>query len=264
MEAVLKECKPMGNSAAVYVPKEWENKKVLVRLLSPREMALEALQEHMPYVMGAYLYGSYVREEETPESDIDVLVVASRKFEVRKQHLLDVVVVTPSEVDSLLEKDPVQLTPILAEAQPLLNDALLQDLKDRSIDSMKYMKLVRDNSRILKENEELIETKARIGAVIYSLMIRMKAVYLVKKLLSSEKYTAKGYKQYLLSQGLDEEGYEGLNKVYRAIRDDKSLPSGVVELSDIKVLQHILEGENNSLKEILEDGKKKQANQEED
>jgi len=264
MEAVLKKCKPMGNSAAVYVPKEWENKRVLVRLMSPREMALDVLQEHMPHVIGAYIYGSYVREEETPESDIDVLVIASRKFEVRKQHLLDVVVVTPSEVDSILEKDPVQLTPILAEAQPLLNDALLRDLRDRRIDPRKYLKLVKDNGRILKENEELIENEAKIGAVIYSLIIRMKAVYLVKKLLSSEKYTTKGYKQYLLSQGLDEEGYEGLNKVYRAIRDDKSLPSGVVELSDIKVLQHILEMENNRLEEILKNGKEKQANQEED
>ncbi|MFH1403786.1 MAG: DUF2080 family transposase-associated protein [Candidatus Altiarchaeota archaeon] len=264
MEALVKDCRRMGNSAAVYVPKDWENRKVLVRLLSPRELALDALQEHMPYVMGAYLYGSFVRGEETPESDIDVLVVASRKFEVRKQPLLDIVVVTPSEVDSILEKDPVQLVPIIAEAEPLLNDALLQDLKGRKIYPARYMKLIKDNNRILKENKELIEKKAKIGAVIYSLMIRLKAIYLVRKLLSSEKYTTVGYTQYLLSQGLDEEGYNGLNRVYRAIRDDKPLPSEVVEMENILLMQQILERENSSLKELIEDGEKKQANQKED
>jgi hypothetical protein len=133
---------------------------------------------------------------------------------------------------------------------------MLRDLKGRKIDPMKYMKLVRDNNRILKENEGLIEKKARIGAVIYSLMIRVKAVYLVKKLLSSSKYTTKEFKQCLLGQGLDEEGYRGLMEVYRAIRDDAPLPSEVVEIEDIRVLQNILEQENNRLREILEDGEK--------
>jgi predicted nucleotidyltransferase len=256
MKTLLKKCKPMGNSAAVYVPKEWENRKVLVRLMSPREIALDVLQEHMSHVIGAYLYGSYVRGEETSESDVDILVVASKKFEIKKEPSLDITVVTLNEVDSILNKDPIQLTPILAEAEPLLNDALLKELKSREIDPTKYLKLVKDNTRILKESKELIEKRARIGAVIYSLMIRLKAVYLVKKILSGTRYTSKGYKQYVLSQGLDEESYNGLNMVYRAVRDEKRLPSNVVEIGDIMILQQILEKENNSLKEMLEDGKK--------
>ncbi|MFH1054761.1 MAG: nucleotidyltransferase domain-containing protein [Candidatus Altiarchaeota archaeon] len=255
MDGLVKVCRPMGNSSAVYVPRGWQNQKVVVRLLSPREAALEALMPYLPKIVGAYMHGSHVRGEETQHSDIDVLVVASEKIKIPSTFPLDIVVSTPEEVDWLLSNDPIQLTPILSEAEALINGPYLQTLRERKIDQRGYLKLVKDTSRILKENRELIKGRKRIGAVIYSLLIRLKAVYLARMLLSGGKYANKDFKDYVLPKGLSEKAYEGLYTVYRAVRDDKPLPDSLLDIEDILVLQGILEKENKSLGAMLEDGK---------
>ena len=82
---ILKEVVSIGNGAAVYVPKEYSGREVLITLPEGideiKNRILRSLIEWMPNIIGVYLFGSYARKEEDMLSDIDILVVTQEKNE---------------------------------------------------------------------------------------------------------------------------------------------------------------------------------------
>ena len=77
-QELIKPIVKVGNSAGIILPKEWLNGKEKVELIeTPKDIKkelLEVLDSYLPDIIGIYLTGSYARGEETPESDIDILV----------------------------------------------------------------------------------------------------------------------------------------------------------------------------------------------
>ena len=75
---LLKEVKPFGNGAQIIVPKEWTGKTVLITLQSK---TLEDIKKDLlnnikglDKVACIAIIGSYVRNENLPESDVDVVI----------------------------------------------------------------------------------------------------------------------------------------------------------------------------------------------
>src|SRR3972149_65255 len=82
MQAQIKKAIKAGNSSAVILPRAWLNKEVRIELVKKTpEMilydVLEILKKKIDLasIIGIYLTGSYARDEEDQNSDIDVLVV---------------------------------------------------------------------------------------------------------------------------------------------------------------------------------------------
>jgi predicted nucleotidyltransferase len=240
MDILVKECRRMGNSASVYVPKEWVNRKVVVSLLSPKDLVLEAVKPHLKHVVGAYLYGSYVRGEEIEESDIDALIVTSRKVQIDRQKPLDLVIATQAELEKLLDEDPVKIMPIIRECQPIINEVYIDRLKATKINPKKYLGFVRETLKKVCDYEGAIKKEEHLSAIIYSLMMRLRVAYMTKLMLACKEYGNKEFKKHVLSKGLEEEAYDGLYRVYRAVRDKRALPNKVVCLEDISDLNKIV------------------------
>jgi len=230
----------MGNSASVYVPREWINQKVVVSLLSPEDMVLEAVKSQLKHVVGVYLYGSYVRGEETEESDIDALIVTSRKIRIEYRRPLDLVVATREELEKLLYEDPVKIMPILRECRPLINEAYLEKLKESKINAKKYLGFVAETLRKVSGYEGAIPKQEHLSAIVYSLMMRLRVAYMTKLMLEGRDYRSRDFKKYVLNKGLEEEAYDGLYSVYRAVRDKKPLPKKAVNLEDISDLNKLV------------------------
>lgn len=257
MESLVKECKPSGNSASVYVPKEWENQLVRVSLLSPREVILEVLKPHLQYVKGAYIYGSHVRGEAKEGSDIDALVVVSKKIGIKPKKPLELIITTEEELKAELDRHPITIKPILKEAQVLINGELLDRLKAVEIDNQKYLDFLSETIQRTKEYTPLIEGEKKLRAIVYSLMLRLKATYHLKLMTVGKNYTHRGFQEYVSSCGLDEDAYEGLYWVYRMVRDKKTFLEAQTTLDDIKRLNEIVCAEAERMKVMLNVEKKK-------
>lgn len=240
MDVLVKECRRMGNSASVYVPREWINQKVVVSLLSPKDLVLETVKPHLKHVVGIYLYGSYVRGEETEESDIDALVVTSRKVQIDRKKPLDLVVATQRELEQLLDEDPVKIMPIIRECQPVINEVYIEKLKATKINARKYLGFVKETLKKVCDYEGVIKKEEHLSAIVYSLMMRLRVAYMTKLMLLSKEYSNKDFKKYVLSKGLEIEAYDGLYRVYRAVRDKRALPKKAVNLEDILDLNKIV------------------------
>lgn len=257
METLIKECKPRGNSASVYVPKSWENHLVRVSLLSPRELILEVLKPHLPYVKGVYVYGSHVRGEAGEESDVDALVVVSKRIDIKLKRPLELVVATEKALRAELDRNPITLKPILNEAQVIINDELLERLKAVEVDKQRYVDFLNETIQRTKENVPLLEGEKKIRAVVYSLMLRLKSIYHLKLMQEDGKYTHRGFKEYALSLGLEGDVYEELYWFYRMIRDKKDLVRVHLDLEDIKHFNGIVCTEAERMKVVLDVKKKK-------
>lgn len=254
MNVLIKEAKRMGTSASVYVPKEWLGKKVIVQLLSPKEMILDTLLPHMQHIIMVGLYGSCVRGEETINSDVDVFVVTDKKMRVKYPKPLDVLMVTEEELYDILQDDPIQLMPVILESQALMNEPYLQGLKSVKVNPRKYLKVVKSTEDVLKEHERLIPKREKLGYVVYSLMMRLKALRLIELMLSGKKHSTKEYERYIQGLGIGKEPYKGLQSVYKSVRDDIKLPVGVLSLDDIKLLHEVVGRENKRIKRVIQNG----------
>jgi predicted nucleotidyltransferase len=257
METLIKECKPSGNSASIYVPKDWENRLVRVSLLSPRELIIEVLKPHLQHVRGAYVYGSYVRGEAKEGSDIDALIVVSKKIDIAPKKPLELIVATEEALRATLDKCPIPLKSILNEAEVLINDELLERLRAVEIDHQRYIDLLNETIQRTEKYTPAIEREQNLRAIVYSLILRLRAVYHLKLMKEGRKYTHKGFKEYVLKCGLDEDAYEGLCWIYRMVRDKKTFSEAKITLDDIKKLNAIARAEAERVRSVIGVKKKK-------
>ncbi|PIU76104.1 hypothetical protein COS75_00845 [Candidatus Pacearchaeota archaeon CG06_land_8_20_14_3_00_35_12] len=219
----------MGNGAAVYVPKEYEGKEVLVILPEGiedlKKRVLSKLIQFMPNVLGVYLYGSYARGEEKQNSDIDILIIVQEK-DIRIKELfddVDVRVLTLKEIRKGIENFPVVTLPILKESKVFLNPLLLEELRNSKINFDKFKWHFQDIKRIIKIVKTFVEMDEEDISPdnIYSLMMRIRICNMMESLVKNEIFSNKSVKKVLLNYGLTEDEYEKFYSIYQQIRDNK-------------------------------------------
>lgn len=192
----------VGNSAGVLLPKEFLNTqvKIILQPLDIEKDVLDILSERnlLPNVVGVYLAGSYARNEQTIESDIDVLVITDKINDKIKKEKYDLMLVSKDLVDEKMKKNIFPLLPMMIEAKPIINKLLLEDyLKTRiTKDNIKWhiettksaMNVVREYIRLAEETGKGV---VDIGA--YSLILRLRTIYLINCLRKNKKWTKKGF-----------------------------------------------------------------------
>ncbi len=228
-EIVEKEVVRFGNGSIVYTPKKWIGEKVLVILeekpVDIKAEVIEALKPYLGNVEGAFLFGSHARGEATEKSDIDVLVVADRRLGIAKTGRVDFLVKTKEGLIEGMKTDPTLfLHQAITEAQPILNGALLEELKATRI-KPDFRKFLDSTLSAFKRTKEILGRQQKefldTNAPVYSLVLRMKTLFIIQCYKKGIVFSNKGFVQNLIRHGFSEAQAMEFLDVYRAERDDK-------------------------------------------
>ena len=246
---ITKKAREVGTSAGVLLPRSWLNKQVVVTLYEPsREKILlevmSCLFEHKlnEEAKGVYLFGSYGRGDYEIDSDIDVLVLTSNTNEVIRKDNYEILVVSE---DSFLKnlKSSLNYQSILREAKVVLNEELFD--KYRAIakkQGFDYRSLLKEIESVFKINKDTVrmcgeERMVVPDGVVYSLILRLRELYLIKCILSSKSYQKEDF--------LKAVGEKAYLSYLRVKRDNKELDNTPAD-----ELKNLLELSEKWLKEL--------------
>ena len=129
---MLKQTIRVGNSAGILLPKRYLGSLVEVKIKTPnheeiKQQILDKLNPYLENVMGIYLAGSYARNEEKPDSDIDLVVITSEDLEIKMENY-HILCLDYSKLVTEMEESIIEYYPMLLESKPILNKALLKQL----------------------------------------------------------------------------------------------------------------------------------------
>ncbi len=228
---LIKQVVEIGNGAAVYVPKEYLGQ--VVALILPegtreiQQRILTALVRYMPNILGVYLYGSYARDEQQPDSDIDILVVTKERDATLKRHLndIDARVLPLDAIRKAIREHPLFIVPVIREAKVLLNPALLEELRTLPFNRAQFQWPLKEVERTVKIIETFLALDSDTAPIapthLYSLILRIRVCFLIECLLHNKAYTHKRLKENLMKQGFRSEAIERWFSIYRAVRDNE-------------------------------------------
>jgi len=259
-EQLLRDVTEIGNGAHIFVPRDWLYQKVLVVKIPKLTIEEQIIQSLIPYldnIVGVFLYGSYARGEQEKDSDVDVLVVAKKKFKIKDKGRLSFEVIEYDKLEDSIKFNPLMFYQIIQEAKPIINLLLLENFKKIKFNVkapiLKWF--VESTKDHIKSDKEFIELDKLDGdyltsyAVVYSLILRLRGILLIKRMLSNKLYTRALFKRWLMKHIPNIE-YEKIYNIYRAERDDKKVKYKV-KLSQIEDLLDLLKKEINKLEKRL-------------
>lgn len=243
-----------GNSGHVVLPKEYVGKRIRF-ILEPKTFQnikfeiLEILKPYLENILGVYLYGSYARSEQTLNSDIDILVITNTKLKIiDKINDYKIVSGTITDTERALNRNAVLVLPIIKEAKTIINPDLLEKYKGYKF-TKKNTKLFLDNSAsVLELNEKGINLDFEIGSLVYSLMLRVRGLLMIRLMLNNKFYSRASLISYLKDNNFSQDKIEDAYKIYSKERDGiKIIKSEIITKDDISRLLSIAK---NLLKEV--------------
>jgi hypothetical protein len=75
-ERITRKATKFGNSAHILVPKGWQDEELILvkpKRLDIKEEIIKLIYPYLDKIIAVFLYGSYSREEQEKNSDIDIL-----------------------------------------------------------------------------------------------------------------------------------------------------------------------------------------------
>ncbi len=256
-EQIRRKVARSGNGGAVWVPRDWLGEEIIVTRIESQKLSLEEelIKILLPYlkdISGVFLYGSYARKEETQNSDIDILVIAKNKLKIENTKRFDINFIEVKKIKEAVQKNPF-IYAIINEAKPIINSYLLEDLKQNKKDFKDFIKWFKettyDSINIANEFIGLDKLESNYldsYNVVYSLILRLKGIFLIKLVLEDKEFSNLSFKRFI-TQFISESEFRKLYGVYRSIRDDKKLGDLKIEISLIKKLFEVLQQEVKNL-----------------
>ncbi|MFA5855868.1 MAG: nucleotidyltransferase domain-containing protein [Candidatus Pacearchaeota archaeon] len=254
MDVQIKKAIKAGNSSAVTLPRAWLNRDVRVELIkkTPETILLEVikiLNENIDLkdVIGIYLTGSYARNEETLESDIDILVITNKiDKEIINKGIYNILIISTELLYQKLDRDLFPIGQMIKEAKPLLNSEYLKsiEVKITNKNIKWYLETTKEKiiliKKILEKSKNLDILSDKIA---YTLILRIRTLEIILKLINNETYSNKEFLRKIKNISKGNNSYEGyLNIKYE--KDDKNR----ISLKEAKKLLSYLE---NQLEEII-------------
>ncbi len=198
METIVKQAREVGTSAGVLLPRKWLNKQVVVTLFLPdkAEIAKDVLdflftKNLNEEVKGIYIFGSYSRGDYDRGSDIDILVITSEinKFITYKNYEIFL-----CSEESLSKNFLTNLyyASMLNEIDVIVNKELIEKYiqNKKSFNPKKTLGEIRG---VLKMNKDFVNfctdyDEKVLDGVVYSLVLRLRELYLIKCLALKKTY----------------------------------------------------------------------------
>lgn len=257
-ERITRSVKVFGNGAHVFVPKSWAGEQII--LVRPKKKAikeriLETLNQYLDSIIGVYLYGSYARDEQKDDSDVDLFVITDKKIKIRAKGF-EIISLEQKEIEKAIKLEPLLMHSILSEAKPIINSGLIEELKSKYKSKLSdFTSFLEDCKRIIKINEGFLESEngehSSKEAVIYSLVLRLRGLFMLKSLLEHKLYTHKAFKQWI-AKNLPEIDFDTIYQAYRLSKHEHKITQKV-KVKDLKILLEFLKNEIHS----IEHGKKR-------
>lgn len=224
----------IGNGAHIFAPKEWLNEEVIIMRVprkNPKEEILKLIYPNLDKIIAVFLFGSYARNEQEKESDIDVFIVASEKFKIITKNI-DMVIVPENKLEVAKKLNPILFYSMLQETIPILNSSYFEKLRREKINLRYFKDFLKDTKSSIKSNKELMEMDRKLKnkdaseSVIYSLLLRLRGIFIINLLLNGKKYSKEVFREWLVkNSGAD---YSKVYKIYRAVRDNKKIEEKIL------------------------------------
>ena len=246
----------VGNGAHIFAPKEWINEKVLIVRLEKKSIKEEILQRLYPYldrIIGVFLYGSQARGEATEDSDVDVLVIARDKFEMGEEEKFRFIVITEDSLSNAIKTNPIMMYSIFREAKAIINEDSLNKLRQIKINPGLFKQFIQTTKESIKSDEEIIDLDKKTGetisnSVLYSLILRLRGIFIINSLLNKEKYSNSLFKKWINSKC--KINYEEVYSIYQALRSGKEL-GDKVPIKSGEILVDLLKEELKKLEQLI-------------
>lgn len=226
-----------GNSAGVLLPREWLGKQVKIILIDRtseiKKEILDILDPYLNDIIGIYLVGSYARNEQRADSDVDIIAISKniRKHIISGIYNIDVY--TLKGIKDTIKKNPIMILPSLLEAKPIINKSLLEELTSINISLKNFRDYIKECKRIININKSIIKLdkiesrNLESKEIIYSLLLRLRGIYMMNCILENKRYFNKEFKRWLIYKTGSRK--EEINKVYdsyKSIKNNKNIKEG--------------------------------------
>ncbi len=262
-EQITRRVSKIGNGAHIFVPKKWINEEiVLVRTVKQdiKERILELLAPYLEDIIGVFLYGSYARNEQIKDSDVDILIISNKNFKIEKKDDFEIIILEEDKINKAIKINPLLVYSILNEAKPIINSNLLEELKEKYKPKIKdFKEMIEDTKRLVKINKEFLDLEEEKytddKATAYSLILRLRGIYLINLLLDGKSYNYNDFKKWVQSN-TQLKDYDSIYKAYLSIKREIKLKQKILVL-DLNNLLKLLEKE--TLKLEGKYGKKKKT-----
>ena len=222
---IIKQTIRLGNSAGVVLPKNWTDKKVRIQLIekSITEEVIDILinKNLLEGVIGIYLVGSYARQEETLESDIDLLIITENLNKQIKKGNYELVFISKDKFKKNIKKN-LYLLSLVKEAKTILNNNFIKNYKKTEI-KIPIKKYLSEIKKVTKINKETINLNKELGKKVsdgtaYSLILRLRELYLIKCLIKNKVCMNKEFLELIKNTSGSLEAY----KAYLRIKNNNS------------------------------------------
>ncbi|MBU2576371.1 MAG: DUF2080 family transposase-associated protein [Nanoarchaeota archaeon] len=234
-QELIKTIVRVGNSAGVILPKDWVGGVARVELIrKPLNISgdvLGLLSDYLPSILGVYLVGSYARNEQTEDSDVDVIAISEglRKSIVSDKYHIEIY--SLQSIEKTIEKNPLMIYPRIAESKAIFNKSLIGEFS-KKFDKKSFRRFIDETKSILKIDRKIIDLDGEIGGilsspeVVYSLMLRLRGLFLVDCLISNKVYRKKDFFAKF-NKEIGGEEFGELYKIYEKIKNRKKVDTKI-------------------------------------
>lgn len=234
-EQIIREVTPIGNGAHIFALKEWIGEEVIViRNPEPslKKKVLKVIEPYLESIIGVYVYGSYARSEQRKDSDIDLLVISNKNIKIKEKGF-EITVLEMNKIRDAIKIAPVLIYSSIIEAKPIINSELLGELKKSyKPEARNFKEYLVETREIAEINEELLDP--------YSIVLRLRGIYLIEKLLLRDNYSNENFKEWILKNARDLKKKIDFDYVYGAYLKIKDGLKPRIEEEDLRVLLLIL------------------------
>ncbi|MBM3234528.1 nucleotidyltransferase domain-containing protein [Candidatus Pacearchaeota archaeon] len=257
MEIQIKKAVKAGNSSAVILPRAWLNQEVRIELIkkTPEIILHDVLNITKKYIppeeiIGIYLAGSYARNEETEESDIDILIITKdTDKEMIKEGIYSILIVSEALLMQKLKNNLFPIGQMIKEAIPLLNSAYLKfiNIKITKKNVKWYIDTTQEKIDLVEEFIKKAEKKNKKyleDRIAYTLILRIRTLYIIEKLAKNKDYSSKEFTKLIKNKS------KNAYSSYLAIKNNSKKTKGII-LKDAEILNIYLKNQLNNVKKML-------------
>ena len=228
-----------GNSSHVVLPKEYIGRRIRF-VTEPKTFQdikseiINILKPYLENIIGVYLYGSYARNEQTIDSDIDVLVITSTKFKIiDKVDSYTIISTTIEGLENTLNNNAVLILPIIKEAKTIINPDLLNKHENYKFTKNNTKNFINSSKRILELNKKGLDLDFETGSLVYSLILRIRGLLMIKLMLNNKLYS-KSLLFHYLENNFERDKIDELYKIYNSEKNDiKVKESNIITKADM-------------------------------
>jgi len=241
-QELIKPIVRVGNSAGVLLPREWLNGKARVELFEKpidiKKDVFEILDDYLEDIIGIYLVGSYAREEQTGQSDVDILAITKDINKRMKSGKYELMLISAKNLKKELEKNILPLLPMIREARPLLNSMAHDDYKDIKFtqeNTKFHIETTNSALEVIDKSIGLAELEGRglSENIIYSLVLRLREVYIVDCLKYKKIATIKEFVSLIKKLTGSDKTY----RLYLNVKNNKEKSNEQINTKEAKKIQ---------------------------